>query len=204
LYERVMRGTWKTVDNVVFVKTLTDKSSIPKSEAIGFRNADVADMPWLCRNMAHLGSKAELILGQQFVGNDVTIIGMTKEQPDVLAFSAWLSHDDFGLSLLGGDVAPGDVSVRRVWVPPIMRKRGFASLGMEYAEHAAMQVRARRIWSFVEVDNIPSIGLHKKGGYSEFGHVKLKMRFGTRLATTIFNDSRRSITQEIPTDKAKL
>lgn len=204
LCERIMRWAWKTTDHVVFCKPLASDATVRESPDINFRIAEETDFQWMCDNMSHLGEKAEFIIRQQYAGKDVTVVGSTNEEPDIMAFSTWLSHDDFAFTLLGDAVATNDVSVRRVWVPPVMRKRGFASLGMSYLEHAAFQIGARKIWSFVETDNVPSLLLHEKLGYAEYGHIKLLMRFGRRYASTMPAAHDKWTTQRVPVEVSKL
>ena len=204
LWKRIATWAWRTREYVFLNKSLSNEISDVESEEVYFQISRDDDIPWLCQNMQHLGENAEKIIRQQFVGKDVTIVGRSKENPELMAFSAWLSNGDFAFNLLKNVVSPGDVSIRRVWVPPAMRKKGLATFGMRYAEFAASRNNVRKIWSFVETDNINSLKLHDKLGYSTLGRIKMIKRFGRSSAKVKFNSGIKWQSYAVPSDRTKL
>jgi RimJ/RimL family protein N-acetyltransferase len=204
LWDRFLFWAWRTREYVALDKIINNEVVENINNIISFRVAEEDDIPWICNNMEQLGEMVEEIIRQQFTGNDLTIIGTTKEQPDILAFSVWLSHNDRAFPLLDKAVAPGEVSVRRVWVPPIMRKKGFATLGMEFFEYAAFSAGIRKIWSFVETDNVNSILLHEKLNYNKYAIITIKKRFGRAYAKTITCAKSETITTALPPERTKL
>ena len=129
---------WNRKEYVVYLKTLEEIDSISDDLDVMFRLASTVDIPWMSDNSTHMGDAAEQLLRQQFLHTrDLTVIGVSKDQSHTLVFSAWLSFEDFGLTLLGDHARSGDVSIRRIWVPPTHRRKGLASRGCIVTGQAA-------------------------------------------------------------------
>lgn len=182
LYNRIKQWTWKSIEYTVLKKSISSNEPEPINDGFEFRKATEADIPWLIDNMSHLGEKGDKVISQQFKGNGFTILGSTLKNNRKLVFSALLSYDEFAFTLLQSSIMVSDLSIRRIWVPPSMRKQGLATLGMKYAVHIASQVGSNNIWSFVKESNIPSVKLHKNHGYVTYGHIRLLTRFGFKYA----------------------
>jgi len=116
----------------------------------------------MCDQRDDLGDNAEQIISPQFNEADITAIGMTEDNQAELVFSVWISHEDYFLSLLDTYVGEADASLRRVWVRPVRRRSGLATMGLSFAEYAAKEVGIPRLWSLIVHDNMASRRLHEK------------------------------------------
>lgn len=136
----------------------------------------------MCDQRDDLGDNAEQIISPQFNEADMTAIGVTEVNRPELVFSVWLSHEDYGLSLIDDHVGSKDVSIRRVWVGAALRNMGLATQGLAFAEHAARKEGIPRFWSFVLENNVPSRRLHEKMRYADFARIELVKQFRGRYA----------------------
>ena len=191
---RYVQRRWNTKEYVVIFKTPTCPES-PASEGDQghlFRMATPEDIPWMAR---HLGvwatwcqgggpvSSAEPMLREQMEGKDITVIGVENRDDGALVFITYLSLDDFSLQLLGSAFTPGsDVSIRRSWVPPEHRRKGFAARGEIFAEAEAARRGLKGIWGYVQADNTASLAMHRKLGYEHRGRACIRTRLKRRYA----------------------
>jgi RimJ/RimL family protein N-acetyltransferase len=134
----------------------------------------------MCDQRDDLGDNAEQIISPQFNEADITAIGMTEDNQAELVFSVWISHEDYFLSLLDTYVGEADASLRRVWVRPVRRRSGLATMGLSFAEYAAKEVGIPRLWSLIVHDNMASRRLHEKMGYQLCGRIQLIKLFYKR------------------------
>jgi len=198
LRRRVSRSVWNCQKYVVYRKDLVKVDRASHLNGVEFRLATDEDIPWICAQMDHLKEHADGIVRAQFLGSDLTVIGVTAGNPPELVFSVWLSREDFGLKLLGDLVGKHHLSVRRVWVRPTRRRSGLAAQGFISTEQLAMGVGISHLWSFVTEDNIASRGLHEKMGYEDVGRIRSIKRFRRRYVKCRTMGQRRWKVQALP------
>ena len=204
LSDRVLRWAWRTYPYIIISKSLSASTEGSQTVKVQFRTATEEDVPWICRNMSHQGEKAEKLARQYLHGDDITVIGALEENPKKLAFLVTATPKDFGMSLLGDVVSPGDAGIGRAWVPPELRSSGIGAQGMQYAEYIAYQKGVRHFWAFILEDNTPSRRMVKKMGYGEVGSLHLLTRFGRRYAKIKRNKDKSWRYERIPTEVSKL
>ena len=180
VFRRALHSLWSRKKYIVYRKDLCTADQPSRLPGVRFRLAGIQDIPWMCDQRDDLGDKAEPILRQQFQGTDMTAIGVTEGNRPELVFSVWLSHEDYGLSLLEDNVGSEDVSIRRVWVGVSRRNMGLATQGLAFAEHAARKEGIPLFWSFVLENNVPSRRLHEKMRYADFARIELVKQFRGR------------------------
>jgi RimJ/RimL family protein N-acetyltransferase len=205
VYRRIRSLTWWSLDYVVFRKDLEPGPPDVEKENLSFRVARPEDIPWMSREMHHLAAdRAERLLRQQFSEEDLTILGVSKDAEQRLVFTVWVSHKGLDLRALAEHVQPGDLSMRRAWVPERARRRGLATRGMRFAEEAARQAGVKRLWSLVLTDNVASLRLHRRLGYEERGRVRLVKRFGKCYTRCRLREDDRWTTRRVPEDVSGL
>ncbi len=172
---------WHTKPWVAFRLDVCDYEQPPDTpDGVIFRHAQAEELDSLARLAGHMGPSARKILARQFVcPKDVTMIGTDAETGD-LVFHVWLSHEDLGLKVLGDWVLPPAASLRRVWVAPSRRGTGIATIAFKMLLASASADGTSQVWSFVGPDNMPSLRLHDKLGFSRAGQIRLKARFGRK------------------------
>jgi GNAT superfamily N-acetyltransferase len=204
LYRRVVRLVWWRHKYLVYRKSLCQVILPVDLPGIQFRVATSEDIPWLCGQMTQLGNRAEKILSQQFQRGDMTVIGVSEDEPQELVFSLWLSQEDFGLKLLNDGVGVEDVSIRRVWVRPTHRRMGLARQGLSFAEYVTKEAGISQLWSFVQENNVPSRKLHEKREFEDFGRIRFVKILWKRFARTRTNKQRKWTVCELPKGIVKL
>ena len=65
-------------------KQLTVSAFEDDEDPVEFRTATDEDTPWVCRNMAHQGEKAEKLAREHLHDQDITIVGALKKNPPLL------------------------------------------------------------------------------------------------------------------------
>lgn len=195
---------WNNNTNIIFCKKLTDEFSYLSRGHVLFKVVGASDILWLVSQLTHLGNNAEKILKQQFNRKDFSIVGVPLNDRNKIIFSAWLSHNDFAFNFLNLVESVGNISLRRVWVSPDYRKKGIATNGVKFCKKVAFEEGFTKIWSFVQAENFPSISLHKRLDFVQFGMIKIFMRFGQRYATYYNVDNQRVVKKKIPIDISKL
>jgi len=205
VWRRLMRSFWATKRYVVVVRAIDDAPAPEESPDVTFRLASPSDIEWMSLDMPQMKGHAAELLRQQFEHDgDLTIVGTPKDEPRRVVFAVWLSHEDFALNLLGDHRRPGDVSSRRGWVPESHRRLGVAKRGFVLMHHVARQAGIPRIWAFIPEANAASRRLYEKHGYTDFGRIRLKMRFGRRFARVRLGNEGRWQTVPVPREHYNL
>jgi ribosomal protein S18 acetylase RimI-like enzyme len=201
---RLKRSVWECQKYIVYRKSSDEVRCESSSGNVHFRLATIDDLPWIVEQMAHLGDTAEKVLREQFDGRDMTVIAKSTTARPELVCMMGISHEDYGLRLLGDEVGPDDVSFRRLWVRPTWRRRGLAERCMQFSGEAARNEGAPQLWSFVLENNTASCLLHRKLHYDDFGRIRLINRLGSRIAKTQTVAKERWTVAELPDRIVKL
>jgi hypothetical protein len=186
LCKRVSNSVYNAKTYGVYVVNLDEPTSQALESPWAFREASPNDIEWICKGLEHLGERGPSLISQQFDHGDITVVGTPRSELETLSYIAWLSHEDFGLSLLGNQVNTNDVSIRRVWVPPQFRRQGIGTLGQRFSEQCALSGGSKHIWSFVLVENVASSRMHESMGYRLHSHVTLA-KYGNRRYAKVSN-----------------
>jgi len=207
---RVPRRWWNCKEYIVYFQPLVSPppGAGVQDGPVRFRLAAPHDIPrmsrylgtWAswCRGGTPVDDPAE-VLAEQFVGQDITVIGTADRPAGELVYLAWYSHDDFGLTLLGDAARRGrEVTIRRAWVPPDRRRSGVALSGWRFAQAELIRRGVQGIWSFVRIENTASQGLHRKLGIEQRGRARILTRLGRRYGAIRLDPDDRWRTMRIP------
>lgn len=201
---RAVHSLWSRKKYIVYRKDICTADHPSLLPGVRFRLAGIHDLSWMCDQRDDLGDKAEPILRQQFIGKDMTAIGVKEGNQPELIFSTWISHEDYCLILLDDYIGNGDASLRRVWVRPTQRRTGLAKQGFSFVEYAAKEAGIPRLWSFALQDNVASINLHEKMGYRVCGHIHLIKRLQKRYVKIFTVWQRRCSVRMLPEGVVRL
>ena len=201
-FRKVSHKIWLRTRIIVYRKAITNAKASPEYSDVVFREAKVDEISWLCNQMPHLGSKAQLLLEQQFQPGDKTIIGVTTGDQPITVFHTWISHspEDRGLQLLQNRVNKNDATTKRTWVHMDFRRQGLGTRGELFAEYTAWQSGIKNIWVFIWEKNQASRKLHEQLGYELAGEIQLENRWAKHFALVKGKEDRHWDRISLPAD----